>query len=138
MRRLNGSETHANLSRAFADVSQAHQRYVWFAAQADVDGRPEVAALFRTVASGVAGHAQGHLEFLADVGDPATGEPIGDTDDNLRVAIATEREESSQRYPDFAATARAEGFDAVADWFDTLAAADADHVADFAAHLDGA
>ena len=71
---LNGSKTQDNLKEAFAGESQANRRYLYFAQKADVEGYPDVAALFRSVAEGETGHAFGHFDFLAEVGDPVTGE----------------------------------------------------------------
>jgi rubrerythrin len=105
---LNGTKTHENLKEAFAGESQANRRYLWFAQKADVEGYPDAAALFRSVAEGETGHAHGHLEYLAEVGDPATGEPIGDTEDNFKSAVAGETYEYTQMYPGFAKTARDE------------------------------
>ena len=99
MAELAGSKTHENLTEAFAGESQANRRYLWFAQKADVEGYPDVAALFRSVAEGETGHAHGHLEYLAVVGDPASGEPIGDTEDNLKAAIAGETYEYTEMYP---------------------------------------
>ena len=82
---LNGSKTHDNLKEAFAGESQANRRYLYFAQKADVEGYPDVAALFRSVAEGETGHAFGHFDFLAEVGDPVTGVPVGATTDNLQV-----------------------------------------------------
>ena len=121
---LSGSETHRNLARAFARESEANRRYLWFAEQADVEGHPATAALFRSIADGETGHAHGVLEFLARVGDPASGEPIGDTADNLRASITSETHDATQLYPKFAQIARDEGFVDIADWFDTLADAE--------------
>ncbi len=121
---LEGSRTQDNLKTAFARESEANRRYLWFAEKADVDGFPHIAALFRAVAEGETGHAHGHLEYLALLGDPATGEPIGDTGDNLRSAIASETYESAEMYPAFARTAREEGFDEIAEWMETLARAE--------------
>ncbi len=59
-----------------------------FFCKADVEGHSEVAAVFRSAAEGETGHAFGHLEFMEAIGDPATGEPIGPTEDNLKSAIA--------------------------------------------------
>ena len=70
---LKGSKTHDNLKTAFAGESQANRRYLYFAQKADVEGYPDVAALFRSVAEGETGHAFGHFDFLAEVGDPVTG-----------------------------------------------------------------
>jgi rubrerythrin len=128
MASLHGTKTLANLKDAFARESQANRRYLWFAQRADIEGHPEAAALFRSVAEGETGHAHGHLEFLADVGDPATGEPIGDTEQNFAAAIASETYEFTQAYPEYARTAREEGLDEVAEWFETLARAEQSHV----------
>src|ERR1700709_1606659 len=96
---LNGSKTHDNLKKAFAGESQANRRYLYFAQKADVEGEPDIAALFRSVAEGETGHAFGHFAFLAEVGDPATGEAVGGTGDNLKSAIAGETYEYTQMYP---------------------------------------
>ena len=133
---LHGTKTHDNLKEAFAAESQANRRYMWFAQKADVEGYPEAASLFRSVAEGETGHAHGHLEFLAEVGDPATGEPIGETDQNYRSAIAGEIYEYTQMYPGFAATARAEGLTEIAEWFETLARAEKSHAGRFAQGLE--
>ena len=74
---LEGTKTRENLNEAFAGESQANRRSLWFAEKADVEGYPDTSALFRSVAEGETGHAHGHLEYLAQVGDPVTGEPIG-------------------------------------------------------------
>jgi len=88
MAELKGTRTEQNLKEAFAGESQANRRYLYFAQKADVEGFPDTAALFRSVAEGETGHAFGHFDFLAEVGDPATGEPVGPTEDNLKSAIA--------------------------------------------------
>src|SRR5579875_2560244 len=90
MAQLKGSKTEENLKYAFAGESQANRRYLYFAQKADVEGYNDVAAVFRSTAEGETGHAHGHLEYLEDVGDPATGLPIGNTGSNLKAAIAGE------------------------------------------------
>ena len=82
---LKGSKTEENLKEAFAGESQANRRYLYFAEKADVEGYPDVAALFRSVAEGETGHAFGHFDFLAETGDPVTGVPVGATTDNLKL-----------------------------------------------------
>ncbi|HND28632.1 MAG TPA: rubrerythrin family protein, partial [Myxococcota bacterium] len=77
MSKLAGTQTHNNLKAAFAGESQANRRYLYFAKIADVEGHPDVAGLFRDTAEGETGHAHGHLDYLKQVGDPATGLPIG-------------------------------------------------------------
>jgi len=128
---LKGTKTETNLKEAFAGESQANRRYLWFAKRADIEGYPDIAGLFRDVAEGETGHAHGHLEFLAETGDPATGEPIGDTDVNLKAAIAGETYEYTEMYPGFAKTARDEGFEEIAQWLETLARAEKSHAGRF-------
>ena len=127
MSKLKGSKTEQNLKDAFAGESQANRRYLYFAQKADVEGHNDVAVVFRSTAEGETGHAHGHLEFLEAVGDPATGKPIGPTDKNLAAAIAGETHEYTDMYPGMARTARQEGFDEIADWFETLAKAERSH-----------
>ena len=131
MKALKGSKTHDNLKAAFAGESQANRRYLYFAAKADVEGQNDVAALFRSTAEGETGHAHGHLEYMESVGDPATGEPIGDTHKNLKASIAGETYEYTKMYPGFAKTAREEGFEEIAEWFETLARAERSHAGRF-------
>ena len=121
---LKGSKTEKHLKDAFAGESQANRRYLYFANKADVEGYPDVAALFRSTAEGETGHAHGHLEYLEVSGDPATGMPFGPTDKNLAAAVAGETHEYTDMYPGMAKTARQEGFDEIADWFETLAKAE--------------
>ena len=132
---LKGSKTEANLKEAFAGESQANRRYLYFAQKADVEGYPDVAALFRSVAEGETGHAFGHFDFLAEVGDPVTGVPVGSTVDNLKSAIEGETYEFTEMYPGFAKTARGEGFDEIAEWFETLAKAEKSHAGRFSKGL---
>lgn len=136
MAALKGSKTHDNLKEAFAGESQANRRYLYFAKRADIEGHPDVAGLFRDTADGETGHAHGHLDFLKAVGDPATGEPIGNTSANLKASVAGETYEYTEMYPGFAKTARDEGFEEVAEWFETLARAERSHAGRFQKALD--
>jgi rubrerythrin len=124
------------LKEGFAGESQANRRYLYFAQKADIEGRPEIAGLFRDVAEGETGHAFGHFEFLEEVGDPVTGVPVGSTEENLKSAIEGETYEYTQMYPGFAATARDEGFDEIAEWFETLARAEKSHAGRFTKGLE--
>jgi len=127
MTTLKGSRTEQALRDAFAWESQANRRYMYFATQAEEEGHADLAALFRSSAQGETGHAMGHLEFLQQVGDPMTGLPIGNTADNLASALHSEIRESTEMYPAMAKVAREEGFNDVADWFETLAKAEQSH-----------
>jgi len=135
MAELKGTKTHENLKAAFAGESQANRRYLYFAKQADVEGYPDSAGLFRDTAEGETGHAHGHLDYLRQVGDPATDLPIGDTEANLKAAVAGETHEYTDMYPGMAKTARDEGFDEIADWFETLAKAEKSHAGRFSEGL---
>jgi rubrerythrin len=133
---LKGTKTEGNLKEAFAGESQANRRYLYFAQRADVEGYNDVSAVFRSTAEGETGHAHGHLEYLEESGDPATGLPFGSTENNLKTAIAGETHEYTDMYPGMARTARDEGFDEIADWFETLAKAERSHANRFQKSLD--
>ncbi|ETZ04525.1 MULTISPECIES: rubrerythrin family protein [Holospora] len=128
---LKNSKTHENLKAAFAGESQANRRYEYFALRADREGVSSVAELFRSTARGETAHAFRHLDFLSDVGDPVTDLPIGSTQENLESASAGERYEYQDMYPSMAKTAREEGFEEIANWFDVLAKAERIHAAGF-------
>ncbi len=128
---LKGSKSVDNLKEAFAGESQANRRYLYFARVADIEGFPDIAGLFKDTADAETGHAFGHLDFLKEVGDPATGEPIGKTEKNLKAAIAGETYEYTQMYPGMAKTARDEGYPELAEWFETLAKAEKSHAGRF-------
>ena len=136
MAALKGSTTEENLKAAFAGESQANRRYLYFANKADIEGQNDVAALFRSTSEGEIGHAHGHFEWLEQCGDPATGLPIGPTRDNLKAAVAGETHEYTDMYPGMAKTARGEGFDEIADWFETLAKAERSHANRYQKALD--
>ena len=134
--KLKGSRTEENLKYAFAGESQANRRYLSFASKADVEGYNDVSAVFRSTAEGETGHAHGHLEYLEQCGDPATGLPMGSTADNLKTSIAGETHEYTDMYPGMARSAREEGFAEIADWFETLAKAERSHANRFQRALD--
>ena len=79
-----------DLKEAFAGESQANQKYRAFAAQAERDGFPNVARLFRTTAEAERIHAEGHLKAL---------DQVGSTADNLKAAIDGETHEFTAMYP---------------------------------------
>jgi len=120
------------LKAAFAGESQANRRYLYFAQKADVEGlqrRRRRVPLPR----GGRDRPCARLEYLEETGDPATGKPIGPTGDNLKAAIAGETHEYTDMYP---GTARNEGFEEIADWFETLAKAEKSHAGRFQKALD--
>ena len=134
---LKDTKTHENLKSAFAGESQANRRYLYFARRADLEGYPDIGGLFRDTSEAETGHAFGHMDFLKEVGDPVTGVPIGDTEKNLKSAIEGETYEYTEMYPGFAKTARAEGLEEVAEWFETLARAEKSHANRFTKGMQG-
>jgi rubrerythrin len=79
-----------DLKEAFAGESQANQKYRAFAAQAERDGFPNIARLFRTTAEAERIHAEGHLKAL---------DGVGSTAENLKAAIDGETHEFTEMYP---------------------------------------
>ena len=135
MASLKGTKSHENLKGAFARESQANRRYLYFARMADIEGYPDVGGLFRDTSEAETGHAFGHLDFLKEVGDPVTDVPIGTTEKNLKSAVEGETYEYTEMYPGFAKTARQEGLNELAEWFETLAKAKKSHAGRFSKGL---
>ncbi|MGB9299528.1 MAG: rubrerythrin family protein [Anaerolineae bacterium] len=101
MAELEGSKTLENLKEAFAGESQANRKYLAFAKQADADGYPQVAKLFRAAAEAETIHAHAHLRAM---------EGVGSTKDNLLAAVGGETYEFESMYPGMIADAKKEGF----------------------------
>ena len=135
---VKGTKTEQSLKEAFAGESQANRRYLYFANQADIAGANDVAAVFRSTAEGETGHAHGHMEYLIEggAGEPGTGMPAKTVADALQAAIAGQTHEYTDMYPGMAKTARDEGFDEIADWFETLAKAERSHANKFTKTLE--
>ena len=135
---VKGTKTEQALKDAFAGESKANRRYLYFANMADIEGAPEVANVFRNTAEGETGHAHGHMEYLitGGAGDPETGLAAGNVEEALTSAIAGETHEYTDMYPGMAKTAREEGFDEIADWFETLAKAERSHANKFTKTLE--
>jgi rubrerythrin len=89
--------TKANLSGALAGESQAHIKYLAFAAQAEKEGKPNVARLFGAIAYAEQVHATNHLRELGGVGTTA---------ENLRAAIGGETFEITEMYPSYLSVAQ--------------------------------
>lgn len=103
------SKTTENLKAAFAGESQANRKYLAFAAQAEKEGKPQIAKLFRAVAEAETIHAHAHLRLLKGVGS---------TEENLKAAISGEVYEFETMYPAMIKDAEAEDERAAARYFD--------------------
>ncbi len=88
--------TKANLTNAFAGESQAHMRYLIYADQAEKDGKPKVANLFRAIAHAERVHATNHFKTLGE---------LGDTVANLASGVDGEHFEIYEMYPAYDAVA---------------------------------
>jgi rubrerythrin len=128
---LKGSKTEKNLLGAFAGESQARNRYTFFASQARKDGYEQIAAIFEETANQEKEHAKRFFSMLqgGDVEITAAfpAGTVGSTLENLRAAAAGEGHEWGVLYPEFAVTAREEGFNAIARLFETIAVAEKQH-----------
>lgn len=94
------SKSEKNLQDAFAGESQANRKYLAFAKQADKEGFPQVAKLFRAAAAAETVHAHSHLKNLGG---------IKSTKENLEAAISGEAFEFKEMYPKMIKEAEEEG-----------------------------
>lgn len=128
---LKGSRTERNLLTAFAGESQARNRYTYFASQAKKDGFVQIQAVFEDTANQEKEHAKRLFKFLqggdVKIEAPFPAGVIGTTAENLKGAAGGEHYEWEEMYPSFAATAREEGFDEIAEVFEAIAVAEQEH-----------
>jgi len=144
MASLKGTKTENNLLTAFAGESQARNRYTYFASAAKKEGFVQISEIFTETANQEKEHAKRFFKFLEGGELEITGSfpagVIGSTLENLKAAAAGEEYEWSQMYPDFAAVATQEGFEAIAEVFRRIAVAEKQHgkrYADLAANVEG-
>ncbi len=131
MTELKGTQTEKNILTAFAGESQARNRYSYFASQAKKDGYVQISDIFEETANQEKEHAKrlfkllkgGELKISASF--PAG--VIGTTLDNLKEAAGGENYEWTEMYPGFAKTARNEGFEDIANIFDSITVAEKQH-----------
>ncbi len=126
MKELKGTRTEANIKAAFAGESQARNKYTYFAAAAKKEGYEQISAVFLETADHEKEHAKRLLKFL---------NVIGDTKANLREAAAGENYEWTDMYKTFAAEAKAEGFEKIAEVFAEIGEVEEEHEKRFLALL---
>ncbi|MBG0790615.1 MAG: rubrerythrin family protein [Desulfovibrionaceae bacterium] len=102
------TKTLENLKAAFAGESQANRKYLAFAEQAEKEGKPGAAKLFRAAAAAETIHAHAHLRLMKG---------IGSTEENLKAAISGETYEFEKMYPEMMEDAKAEGENATLRYF---------------------
>lgn len=128
---IKGSKTEQNLLISFAGESQARNRYTYFAAQAKKEGYVQISQIFEETANQERVHAKRFFKFLeggeATVSYPFPAGAIGTTLENLQASAAGEKHEYDTMYPEFARTARDEGFEAIAAVWDFISVAEKQH-----------
>ncbi|HAF95045.1 MAG: rubrerythrin [Elusimicrobia bacterium GWC2_51_8] len=128
---LKGSKTEKNLLTAFAGESQARNRYTYFAGAAKKEGYFQISQIFEETANQEKEHAKRFFKFLegGDATITATFPAgiISAAKDNLKAAADGEKYEWGSMYPEFAKTARQEGFEPVAKAFESIAVAEKQH-----------
>lgn len=132
MAELKGTETEKNLLKAFAGESQARNRYNYFASLAKKEGFVQMAHIFEETADQEKEHAKRLFKFLksGEEIEITAAFPAGAlkaTVENLEASAAGENYEHTTMYPEFAATAKEEGFNAIADVFLAIAVAEKQH-----------
>ena len=128
---MSGSQTEKNLIWSFAGESQARNRYTFFASKARKEGLIQVSLIFEETANQEKEHAKRFFEQLeggdvmVDAAFPAG--MVGSTAENLKAAAEGERHEWTELYPNFAKTAREEGFDGAAEIWEAVLVAEKQH-----------
>lgn len=128
---IKGTQTEKNLLTAFAGESQARNRYTYFASKAKKEGFVQISKIFEETASQEKEHAKRLFKFLeggeVEISGAFPAGVIDCTSENLKEAAGGENHEWTTMYPEFAVTAREEGFDKIADVFEAIAVAEKQH-----------
>ena len=131
MAALKGSKTEKNILTAFAGESQARNRYTYFASKAKKEGYVQISEIFTETADQEKEHAKRLFKLLeggeVEISGSFPAGIVGSTLDNLKESAAGENHEHTEMYPEFAVTAREEGFAEIADIFSAIAVAEKQH-----------
>ena len=117
---LKGTKTEANLQTAFAGESMATNKYAYFASKAKKEGYVQISNIFTETSGNEREHAKLWFKYL-------NGGAVPDTAANLLAAAEGENEEWTSMYKTFAAEAREEGFNEIAELFDLVAGVEKEH-----------
>lgn len=126
---LKGSKTEKNLLVALAGETEARTKYDFYASQAKKDGYVQISNLFAETANNEKEHAKMWFKELH-------GGSVPTTVDNLVDAAQGENYEWTDMYKEFAETAKKEGFDALSELFEQVAAVEKHHEERFLKLLD--
>ena len=128
---IRGSKTEINLMIAYASESMAVNRYLYFAKVAKEEGLEVIADIFSRISQEEKSHASVFYKFFEGGAVEVTASfpavKVADTKRNLEASIQGENATWTTRYPDFAQTAREEGFFKIADLFQRIANSEKNH-----------
>ena len=131
MTSLKNTQTEKNILTAFCGESQARNRYTYFASQAKKEGYVQISHIFEETANQEKEHAKRLFKLLeggeVEISGSFPAGRIATTSENLKEAAGGENYEHTIMYPEFAATAREEGFDDIATIFEAIAVAEKQH-----------
>lgn len=131
MASLKNTQTEKNILTAFCGESQARNRYTYFASKAKKEGYVQISHIFEETAAQEKEHAKRLFKLLEGGEVEITGAfpagTIGSTLENLKESAGGENYEYTVMYPEFAATAREEGFPEIAFIFEAIANAEKQH-----------
>jgi len=129
--KVKGSKTEKNLLVSFAGESQARNRYTYFAGAARKDGFEQIASIFLETADNEKEHAKRFFKFLEggdlEITAAYPAGILGNTAMNLRAAADGENLEWKKLYPEAAKIARQEGFNEIAEVFESIASVEQHH-----------
>jgi rubrerythrin len=128
---IKGTQTEKNLLIAFSGESQARNRYTFFASKAKKEGLMQISEIFLETANQEKEHAEQFFKYLEggdlEITSSFSAGVIGTTFDNLLSAAQGEEYEWSVMYPAFAKMAKEEGFDDIAQTFESIIIAEKQH-----------
>lgn len=133
-------ETLKNLCKAFIGESQARNRYTFYAKIAQNEGYQQIGEIFLLTADQEKAHAKRLFEYIQELKkelpeneqseievDAACPTTYGTTLENLKAAAAGEHYEYNKMYPEFAETAKKEGYNEIAQRLLAIAKAEEHH-----------
>ncbi|MEL3906714.1 MAG: rubrerythrin family protein [Treponema sp.] len=139
MKSLKGTQTEKNILAAFIGESQARNKYTYWASTAKKEGYMKIAAIFTETAEQEKEHAKRLFSFLeggeVELTTSAGAGVIGTTLENLKMAAAGENHEWQHMYPEFAETAKKEGFPLIAAVMMSIAVAEKHHAKRYEAFI---
>ena len=113
-----GSETEKNIKAAFAGESQARTKYAHYSQLARDQGDTDIAELFDRMSQNELAHALVWYKLVNE---------MTQVDLAIMEAASGESFETNKMYPNFAAKAREEGFEDIAELFEKVAHVEFNH-----------